>query len=61
MEILAKKETRITVAELRLQAVTGTGFHAVSGIGYVGVESKPGRIRIGIEECIKIKVFQKIR
>ena len=56
MEILAKKKTRITVAELHSQAVAGTGFHTIRGIGYVRIESKPGRVRIGIEECVKIKV-----
>ena len=44
----------------RSQAISSTGFHAVCGIRYVWIESKPGCVRIGIEECVKIKVVQDI-
>lgn len=40
----------------RSQAISSTGFHAVCGIRYVWIKSKPGCVRIGIEECVKIKV-----
>ena len=40
----------------RSQAISSTGFHAVCGIRYVWIKSKPGRVRIGIEECVKIKI-----
>ena len=48
--------SKLNYRRTRSQAISSTGFHAVCGIRYVWIKSKPGRVRIGIEECVKIKI-----